>query len=225
MEFVRDAVVSGEMQPGELYSVYQLADQLQVSRSPVREGLLRLEEAGLIQFERNRGFRVVPTTPADVAEIFAIRLALEVPAARRAALATGRDLDRLSTLHSQMRLAGGQSAEERFFELDRELHDEILVAAGARRAREIVGRLRIATRLLGAATVHTHRDYDDICREHEPIVEAIERGDADAAGAAMAEHLRSTGQLLVAQALVRTGGSEADATDLWERLTEGLLLG
>lgn len=223
MEYVRAAVMSGTMRPGELYSVYRLAEELQVSRSPVREGLLRLEEAGLIRFERNRGFRIVPTTPADVVEIFSIRIALEVPAAQRAAQAQDRHLTRLLEVGDLMRDAARVDDEELFFALDRELHDEILVVSGARRAREIVERLRISTRLLSASTVRTHRGYEDICREHDPIIDAIAGGDSETAGRAMETHLVSTGQLLVAQVLDRTGEAE-DAAALWEKLTEGYLL-
>ncbi|MCT1433500.1 GntR family transcriptional regulator [Dietzia maris] len=223
MEYVRAAVISGDMNPGELYSVYRLAEVLQVSRSPVREGLLRLEEAGLIRFERNRGFRVVPTTPSDVAEIFSIRIALEVPAARRAAQAEDRHVAKLTDVREGMREAARAGDDELFFELDRELHDAILAASGARRAREVVERLRISTRLLGASTVRTHRGYEDICREHDPIVDAIIGGDSESAGRAMESHLVSTGQLLVAQVLDRTGEAD-DAAALWERLTEGYLL-
>jgi biotin operon repressor len=57
---VRDGVAAGELVPDVTYSVYQLAELLGVSRSPVREGLLRLAEAGLIEILRNRGFRVLP---------------------------------------------------------------------------------------------------------------------------------------------------------------------
>jgi DNA-binding GntR family transcriptional regulator len=79
---LRESIRSGVLRPGELYSVYQLAEQLQVSRTPVREGLLRLAEAGMVRFERNRGFRVLRSAPADIAGIFHLRLLLEVPAAR-----------------------------------------------------------------------------------------------------------------------------------------------
>ncbi|MFC6257995.1 GntR family transcriptional regulator, partial [Kocuria oceani] len=85
MAAVRRAVMAGQMEPGRLYSVQQLASVMNVSRSPVREGLLRLGEAGLIRFHRNRGFEIVEVSPTDVAQILAVRTALEVPAARRAA--------------------------------------------------------------------------------------------------------------------------------------------
>src|SRR5688500_5550260 len=82
---VRDGVAAGELVPEQTYSVYQLASLLGVSRSPVREGLLRLAEAGLVEIIRNRGFRVLPPRAHDIEEIVGIRLALEPPAARVAA--------------------------------------------------------------------------------------------------------------------------------------------
>src|SRR5690349_6992656 len=66
---VREGIAAGELRPGTTYSVYQLADLLGVSRSPVREGMLRLAEAGLVEIRRNRGFRVLPPQAHDIEEI------------------------------------------------------------------------------------------------------------------------------------------------------------
>src|ERR1700733_6256472 len=82
---IREAVRDGALVPGQLYSAYQIAAYLGVSRSPVREALMRLAEAGMVSFERNRGFRIVLPGPRDIAEVFGLRLLLEVPAARQAA--------------------------------------------------------------------------------------------------------------------------------------------
>jgi DNA-binding GntR family transcriptional regulator len=70
MASVREAIRLGELAPGELYSVYQIAELLKVSRTPAREALVRLAESGLVRFERNRGFRVRRRDPAEIAEIF-----------------------------------------------------------------------------------------------------------------------------------------------------------
>ena len=63
---VREGIAAGELVPDVTYSVYQLADLLGVSRSPVREGMLRLAEAGLVEIRRNRGFRVLPPRAPDI---------------------------------------------------------------------------------------------------------------------------------------------------------------
>ena len=85
---VRAAIDDGRMKPGVKYSVYQLAEGLGISRTPVRDALLRLEEVGLIKFEARQGFRVLLPQPKEIAEIFAVRLALELPAVRKAATAS-----------------------------------------------------------------------------------------------------------------------------------------
>ncbi len=221
MDFVRTSVIERSMVPEELYSVYQLSEQLGISRSPVRDALLRLEEAGLVRFERNRGFRIIPTRPEDVAEIFALRLALEVPAARRAGMHADEEF--IITLDEYERLtteSAAADAEKEFFERDQQLHDLILGAAGSHRGREIVNRLRVSTRLLGASTAGDTRTLHDIVGEHAPILAAIRAGDAEAAGEAMKNHLRSTGQLLVAQAC-RRQESDLDPAAIWESLTLG----
>src|SRR5258705_13910993 len=80
---VRSAVDDGRMTPGVKYSVYQLAEALGISRTPVREALLQLEQGGLIRFEQRQGFRILLPDPKEIADIFAVRLSLEVPAVRR----------------------------------------------------------------------------------------------------------------------------------------------
>src|SRR3954471_15315411 len=127
---VRRAVHTGAMVPGRLYSVYQVAEQLNVSRSPVREALLRLAEAGLVQVERNRGFRVVLPHPREIVEIFGVRLALELPAVHRGAGGDPAELaESLRVTMEEMAAAVEAGDEALFFHLDQALHDHILVAA------------------------------------------------------------------------------------------------
>lgn len=211
-EAVRAAIRTRELEPGRLYSAYQIADQLGVSRSPVREALLRLAESGLVRMERNRGFRIVVPAAHEIAEIFALRLLLEVPATRRAAERG------TPTLHRQLRaeLAAMDAArrdrdEARFMDHDRQLHDHILLASGNRRLAVTIDRLREVTRMLGASTVDRSRGLRDIQAEQLPIVEAIEAGDGDLAADHMRRHIEHTGRLLVAQ----SAAEELDPDELW----------
>lgn len=202
VHYVVEATASGALTIGELYSVYQLAEQLGISRSPVREGLLRLEEAGMVRFSRNRGFEIVPVTAEDVAEIFAIRLAVEVPgAARAASQMTDAFTTQLGELMQNMEELAAREEPEAFMEQDRLLHDLILEHSQSRRGRDSVNRLRVTTRLLGVSTVGTQRSLQQIHSEHEPLCDAIRDGDARAAAEAMRMHLTTTGLLLVTQTL------------------------
>lgn len=215
MEAVREALDAGVMRPGVKYSVYQLSDALGVSRTPVRDALLRLEEIGLIRFEARQGFRVLVPQPREIADIFAVRLALELPAARRAATLCGTELaDRLHERLALMRAAAQTGDERTFTQHDQLLHDHILAAAGNARARAIVGSLRESTRLLGASTADRSRTLDEVDAEHLPVVAAITGNDPAAAEAAMRSHLTVTGRLLVAQA-IREQGADLDTVQVW----------
>jgi DNA-binding GntR family transcriptional regulator len=203
---VRDAIAAGELVEGTTYSVYQLADLLGVSRSPVREALLRLAEAGLVEIARNRGFRVVLPTAHDVEEIFEVRLALEPAACRRLAAAPDPGVRAGVADHLEaMRRAARDDDADAFWPADRALHDALLRAAGNARAAAIVAQLRATTALLGPPTTATGRSLAEILAEHEPIVAAVVAGAPDRAEAAMRGHLETTGARLVEQVRGRSG--------------------
>jgi DNA-binding GntR family transcriptional regulator len=215
MEAVRSALDTGVMRPGVKYSVYQLSEALGVSRTPVRDALLRLEEVGLIRFEARQGFRILLPDPREIADIFAIRLALELPAVARAASVCDASLaTRLQKRMELLRAAATAGDERTFAAHDQLLHDDILDAAGNTRAREIVRSLRESTRLLGASTADRTRSLSDIDAEHRPVVTAIIDNQPAQATDAMHSHLTSTGQLLVAQA-IRDQDSELDSATVW----------
>ncbi len=209
---LREAILAGEMVPGTLYSVYQLADQLGVSRTPVREAVVRLAEAGMVAFERNRGIRVLRTSARDVQEVFQLRLLLEVPAAGRAATRADEAVVRAAERElAAMREAAVAHDERRFMAHDVAFHEVVLAAAGNRKLVELVRRNREITMTLGASTVDRSRTLADIAAEHDPILTALRDRDPAAARAAMRRHVRHTGQLLLAQAVAE--GRDPEGVD------------
>ncbi|MBB2947658.1 DNA-binding GntR family transcriptional regulator [Actinoplanes lutulentus] len=196
---VRDGVAAGELVPGVTYSVYQLADLLGVSRSPAREGLLRLAEAGLIEIRRNRGFQVLPPQAHDIEEIIGIRLSLEPPAAGLAASqGSSEQHAAIRSALAAMEAAAFAGDEASFWPADRALHDLLLHAAGRPRTAAIIERLRGTTALLGPPTTASGRTLGEIHAEHEPVVRAVLARDVAGAEGAMRAHLESTRSLLVA---------------------------
>jgi DNA-binding GntR family transcriptional regulator len=170
--------------------------------------------------------------PRDIAEVFQLRLLLEVPAARQAAAlaataglapgsgsvsASAKLVAGLRAEFEAMRRAAAGHAEPVFMRHDQRLHALIVAATGNSRVVKVVDGLRDLTRLLGASTVDRSRDLDGILAEHLPILEAIAAGDAPAAGRAMAAHITHTGKLLTAQAVAESG-STISAEDLWSEL-------
>lgn len=222
IEAVRLAIRNGAMVPGELYTVNQLATELGVSRSPVRDALLRLEETGMIKFERYRGFRLQLPGPGELAQIFAVRVALEIPAARKAATrATGEQIALLRAEGEALRIAAVADDELDFMMHDQELHGLILDFAGNHYARKVIDNIRDATRLVGASTFQSFRTLAEVYQEHLPIVEAVAARDPAAASSAMYQHLRRTGDLLLRKSIgVHSPDVDAESERLWNEFVD-----
>ncbi len=215
---VRDWIRDGTLERGELYSVQQLSDWFETSRSPVREGLLAVAEAGLIEFTRNRGFRIVVPGARDVAEIFGLRLALEPPAAHRAA-STRTDADACALARSveSMEKAADRADPATFAAEDQRLHQQIMRIAGNGRAARVIESMRDATRVLGPSTAGRSRSLHEILGEHRPFVDAIIAHDAADAERSMRRHLVATGHLLVRQCY---DDGDSDAFVLWDAIVD-----
>jgi DNA-binding GntR family transcriptional regulator len=198
---LRESILTGEFPAGSLHSIYRLADLLDVSRTPVREAVLRLADIGLVSIERNRGVRIRGVTVADVRAVFELRLMIEVPAAAYAAAhADDTDVRALEAELDRMRAAAETLDEARFTQHDRALHHAIGSILDNPRAQQEVAALRDSIQTRGASTLHRSRGMSEILGEHVPIVEAIGARDPRAAAARMEEHLLNTATLLMAQA-------------------------
>jgi DNA-binding GntR family transcriptional regulator len=222
IEAVRMAIRNGTMVPGELYTVNQLATELGVSRSPARDALLRLEETGVIKFERYRGFRLQLPGPEDLAQIFAVRVALEIPAARKAAAcASDTQIAELKAVAEALRKAAMADEEPEFMLHDQKLHGLVLDFAGNQYARKVIDNIRDATRLIGASTFQSFRTLVEVYQEHAPIVDAIAARDPVAASSAMYQHLRQTGRLLLRKSIgLDRPNVEAESDRLWNEFVE-----
>jgi DNA-binding GntR family transcriptional regulator len=198
---LRESILTGELAAGSLHSVYRLADLLDVSRTPVREAVLRLADLGLVSIERNRGVRIRGVSVSDIRSVFELRLMIEVPATAYAAAHAGAgDVAGLQEALAGMRAAAAAADEVLFTTHDRALHQAIAAVLGNQRAQQEVAALRDSIQTRGASTLHRSRGMAEILGEHVPVVEAIAAGDPRAAAARMEEHLVNTASLLMQQA-------------------------
>ncbi|MGW7536979.1 GntR family transcriptional regulator [Amycolatopsis sp. NPDC054798] len=178
LEVVRQAMVSGELRSGDIYSAAALATRLGVSSSPVREALLTLVNQGLLEPVRNRGYRVVAMTERDLDEIYEMRLLLEVPATLSAGAAAGPgDLARLDGLAADIESAAEAGEVARFLEADRRFHLDLLALAGNERLIAAIATLRDQTRLYGLDMLAEHGRLADSAREHREMLAAIAERD------------------------------------------------
>jgi DNA-binding GntR family transcriptional regulator len=216
-EEIRAAIISGELAPGSLHSVVGIANQLGVSRTPVREALLQFAANGVVRFERSRGVRILELSVKDIEEIYALRTLLEVPAAYRAAvMMNDRQRTEMRKAFEAMRKASVHEDERAFQKHDLAFHETILRAAGNSRVQEAVAKTRSQMHALGLSTTRT-RTLHDVLVVHEQILDRILAEDPEGAAAAAAAHLRGTLDLLVKQAnaLQSSDPAPADA-DEWQ---------
>ncbi|HEY9477728.1 MAG TPA: GntR family transcriptional regulator [Microbacteriaceae bacterium] len=203
---LREAIISGELASGSLHSIYRMAERFGVSRTPVRDAVLRLADAGMLEIERNRGVRIKGIGIGEIRDVFETRLLLEVPAAAYAAAnVTLRLTEALTADIAALEAAMDVHDTARFTRHDRELHTTLLLASGNRRLADVVAALRDATQVRDVRTADRSRSLQEIHQEHLPIVEAVMAGDASGAAAHMRSHLVNTALLLMKQVASGTG--------------------
>lgn len=190
-EVIRAGVVSGELAAGEILSATTIASRLRVSVTPVREAMLDLANAGLIEAVRNRGYRVVEVRDRDLDEIIELRMMLEVPAMTLVVeRATDVELEALVPNLDGIEAAGRRGDVSDFLLYDRQFHLGLLELTGNHRLTQIVGQLRDQTRLVGLRELAQARELQASGLEHRPVLEALLARDAGLAEQLMREHLR-----------------------------------
>lgn len=209
---IRNAIIFGDLTPGSLHSVQELAGRLNVSRTPVREALLKLADQGMVRFERNRGARILQTTMHDLEQIFTLRLLLEVPATHRAAQQIGRtELRQLNSALDTFCKSIEHASLRQHLELDARFHRIIMRASGNQRLADFIDTLRDLQMMRGFSAAPKSRDLRDICDDHRRIYEHIAAHNPMRAAAAMREHIAVAARLIIAQ---ETG--EADLVENFE---------
>lgn len=197
-ESVRSEIVTGKIARNEMLSIYQLAEKYGVSRTPVREAVLRLANVGLVIIERNHGVRVKGLTARDVREIFQTRLLIEVPSAFHAASSNPPGVrDRFTAAMDQLTQTAKDGDLKAFIKADREFHSIIVAWNGNHKAASIIGQIRDEAHSLGASTFTKGRSVTEVLNEHVPIYEAILNGEGRSAALLMKEHLEETARILL----------------------------
>ena len=200
---IRRAIVEGRYEPGARLIEQRLAEEHDVSRTPVREALHRLEAEGLVTFERNRGSQVRDFSAADISDLYDLRSRLESYGAELAAeRASAEDVVRLraaadafdDAVAATARLANGNDtaaleAVRRLDDANAAFHSLLLEASNHVRIRQMVGR---ATDVPLVFRALRHFGPTDLARSatfHHLIVEAVARREPERAGRLMAEHV------------------------------------
>jgi DNA-binding GntR family transcriptional regulator len=192
---VRELIISGQLKAGEYIRPEVVADDLGMSATPAREGLLQLQTEGFLKVEPRRGFVVSPLSPKDVSDTFEAQalLAGEL-CARTAGLATSADVKALQNLQTRLEEAAERGDLTEVEELNFEFHRAIYHISDAPKIHWLLAStLRYAPRRF-YPTIGGWPDASS--HDHHAILKALRASDSEAARQAMAGHIRRAGELL-----------------------------
>ena len=197
-EALREAIINGTLKPGERLMEVQLADELGVSRTPVREAIRKLEHDGFVVMIPRKGAYVADISLKDIAEIFDVRKALEALAAQLAAeRATDEDLERAERILVEYGECIERNDIQRLIEVDTRFHETIYQMAGNARLQQMLSLLREQVQRFRTMTLSHGPRMRIALEEHRRIVEAIAQRDAELAGRLAAEHIESAENALM----------------------------
>jgi DNA-binding GntR family transcriptional regulator len=199
-EQIRSAITSKVFRPGARLTEAKLAEDLNVSKTPVREAFVRLREIGLIEPDGRRGGRVVQPSRATIGEMYEVREALEVQAALLTAERAGRRVKAMIKDAAARSLLGAEAADrEAFGAADRAFHETIAASTQNERLAVLVRNsfdLILAVRMRDFEHVEASRSC---AKAHVAIAGAISRADGPAAAELMRAHVRDVREMVLAQ--------------------------
>jgi len=194
---IREQILSGGFAPGEHLVEAKIAEQLAISRGPVREAFKLLRAEGLLNEEPRRGTFVVSLTADDVREIYGLRAALEGRAARLIARRGDEmALQRLTALADAIDAAVAQGDAVAVSRADLAFHHGVCDASGNARILEVFDRYVPMLRSLLRLDELVVRSLEDLSTQHRPLVRALEAGDEDRAAKLFADHAEQAGELI-----------------------------
>lgn len=197
-EQLRTSIVKGELRPNERLVEQDLAVWLNVSRTPLRESLARLAQEGLVHSGR-RGWVVRDHSAEEVGEIHEVRAALEGMAAF---LAAGRASDTEIAAIAEFHSKGGRKSRavmDRGYlvEYNDTFHDAVLAASGSQRLRRFAQRNREYFFAYRISKLYSDREARQSVAGHDAVVKALRARDAEAAEAAMRNHILEARDIII----------------------------
>jgi len=203
---LHERIVTGDLAPGDRVDAGDIAESLGVSRTPVREAILRLDAQGLVERMPYRGVVVTAVDQTAAEDVAALRIHLETLAARAATpRLQPQDLARMGEVHEQLEaVMSGPDAQRGFTELNREFHTTLYRAAGSATLVRLIDDLSAqAERIRLHFDVRRGRALDD----HAAILAACRSGDVEAAVSATRDHILGALRMMMSEDYEITPGS------------------
>ena len=181
----------GQFNPGDRLREEEVADRLELSRTPVREALRRLESDGIVEHRPRIGAVIRSLSHTEIVELYEMRVVLERTAAEMAAKhGAEAEFDALEALNDQ--IENERTQPELGAAINQDFHRGLYLAARNRFLMEAARALNNSLLLLGPSTYTDPDRIDVVVRQHRSIIAALRGGDAEAAGAAAEAHLQTS---------------------------------
>jgi DNA-binding GntR family transcriptional regulator len=188
---LRERIFAGELAPGMFLDEVRLAEQMNISRTPLREALKVLTVEGLVRHEPRRGCFVNQVTEQDLDEIFPVLALLEGRCAHEAAQhATDADLAVLEDMHQKLARHAKARRINEYYATNFAIHEAIIALAGNRWLATVIGDLRKIVKLARLQQLHAPGRLEQSLNEHLAVFAALKARDAEGAEAAMRTHLQ-----------------------------------
>lgn len=188
--YVRGQIINLGFKPGEYITDAQIAEKLNISRTPVREAFQRLEKEGLLVNEARKGWQVYTLDLQDIHEIFELKIAIEGMLVRKAALCTDENLRRdLAEALADMKKAAQAKDPDIWLQADIHLHNILFLMSENERAEQIVENLNDQWHRLRLGYVALQGRTTTSIDEHEQFVGSVLAGKPEQAELQMREHL------------------------------------
>ena len=187
---LREAILKGELKPGERLMELQLAAKLGVSRTPIREAIRMLEQEGLAVTIPRRGAEVAKMTEKDMNDVLQVREALDELAVSIACeLITEEELEKLEDATEAFEKALGTGDIKQIAEADIEFHDIIYQASRNPKLVNILNNLREQIYRYRIQYLKDEKNYANLLEEHREILEGLTKKDKELVERSMSKHV------------------------------------
>ena len=187
---LRQAILKGELQPGERLMEIKLAERLGVSRTPIREAIRKLELEGLVVMIPRKGAAVANISENDTKDVLEVRRTLEMFAVEVACdRITSEQLEHLKKAAKEFEAAKGSMDLIRIAETDMKFHEIIYEATHNERLVQMLNNLRENMYRYRIEYLKDLNYYDSLVREHQEILDAVETGEKSRARVCMRDHI------------------------------------
>ncbi len=211
-ETLREAILSGQLKAGERLMEVQLAEEMGVSRTPVREAIRKLELEGLVVMVPRKGAYVAGISTKDITEVFEIRSALESLAAALACeRITEEELEELERLLVQVAECAEKNDLETLIQVDTRFHNVLYRASRNERLAQIINNLGDQIQRFRTTSLATPGRMKEALEEHKALVEAITARDVELARRLAEEHIENAENRLMEALGKETDPSRGEA--------------